>query len=75
MRCKEPHVERPNRVVGYPVTPLLFAGVCVFLIHAAVTYKPWIAAAACGLLLLGLGVWWLDKCSAPSRAPAGSEQA
>lgn len=74
LRRKEPHVERPYRVVGYPVTPLLFAGVCVFLIHAAVTYKPWIAAAACGLLLLGLGVWWLDKCSAPPRAPAGSEQ-
>jgi len=69
LRRKEPHLERPYRVIGYPVTPLLFAGVCVFLIHAAVIYKPGIAAAAAGLLLLGLGVWWRSTWPRGGRSP------
>lgn len=72
LRRKEPHLERPYRVIGYPVTPLLFAGVCVFLIHAAVIYKPGIAAAAAGLLLLGLGVWWREQRLAARRTFPGT---
>lgn len=54
LRRREPDVERPYRVTGYPYTPLAFAAVCGFLIHSAVTYKPWIAAAALLILLAGL---------------------
>lgn len=61
LRRKDPGVERPYRVWGYPVTPLLFAAVCLFLIHSAVVYKPWIALVAVGLLLLGLPLWWLSN--------------
>jgi len=57
LRFKEPRVERPYRVLGYPVTPLVFASVCAFLIYSAVVYKPWIALWSCGLLLLGLPLW------------------
>jgi APA family basic amino acid/polyamine antiporter len=57
LRRKEPHVERPYHVAGYPVTPIVFAGVCVFLIYSAVVYKPWIALMSGGLLLLGLPLW------------------
>jgi amino acid transporter len=61
LRRKEPHVERPFRVPGYPITPLIFAGVCLFLIHSAVTYKPVIAVAAGVLLLAGVGLWWMTS--------------
>jgi len=54
LRRREPGVERPFRVVGYPVTPIVFAGVCAFLIYSAVIYKPWVAGGAVVLLLLGL---------------------
>jgi amino acid transporter len=57
LRFKDPDRERPYRVWGYPVTPLVFAGVCGFLIYSAVTYKPLVAASACGLLALGLPLW------------------
>jgi len=60
LRFKEPHVERPYRVAGYPVTPVIFAGACLFLIYSAVTYKPWIAAISGGLLLAGLPLWRLS---------------
>ncbi len=65
LRRKEPAQERPYRVLGYPFTPLAFAGVCLFLIYSAVTYKPWIALISCGFLLLGLVVWKLEN--APKR--------
>lgn len=61
LRRKEPGRERPFRVPGYPFTPLVFAGVCLLLIHSAVVYKPRIALAACGLLLLGFPVLKLSN--------------
>jgi amino acid transporter len=57
LRLKEPEVDRPYRVPGYPLTPLVFAGVCAFLIYSAIDYKPWIALASCGLLAMGLPLW------------------
>lgn len=62
LRRKEPDVERPCRVPGYPLVPLVFAGVCGFLIYSAAVYKPWIAATTCGVLLLGVPIrWWSGK--------------
>lgn len=56
-RKQAPQARQPFRVPGYPVTPLIFVGVCLFLIHAAATYKPKIALMAGGLLLVGGVVW------------------
>lgn len=67
LRRKEPRVERPYRVVGYPFTPLVFAGACVFLIYSAVVYKPWIALISSGLLLAGLPLWRLSNHMASSK--------
>ena len=69
LRFKEPHVDRPYRVTGYPFTTLIFCAVCCFLIYSAVTYKPWIAAVSGGIFLLGLPIYW-----ATSRAPAGNRE-
>lgn len=38
LRFKEPGVERPYKVTGYPVTTLVFCAVCGFLIYSCVTY-------------------------------------
>ncbi|OHB59270.1 MAG: hypothetical protein A2167_05545, partial [Planctomycetes bacterium RBG_13_46_10] len=38
LRHKEPHVERPYRVTGYPLTTIIFCAVCAFLIYSAVSY-------------------------------------
>jgi len=54
LRRREPNVPRPFRVVGYPLTPIIFAAVCAFLVYSAITYKPWVAGGAVVLLLLGL---------------------
>jgi amino acid transporter len=57
LRWKDPGVERPYRVTGYPFTTLVFCVVCGFLIYSAVTYKPVIAAAALGIILLGVPIY------------------
>lgn len=75
LRSKEPVRERPFRVPGYPVTPLVFAAVCLFLIRSAVLYKPAVALAAGALLLLGLPLWWLSLRLPPRTIAAGSAQA
>jgi amino acid transporter len=38
LRLKEPAVDRPYKVTGYPVTTLIFCAVCGFLIYSCVTY-------------------------------------
>ena len=60
LRWKEPHVERPYRVTGYPVTTLIFCAVCGFLVYSAVVYKPWVAAVSCIILPLGLPLYWIS---------------
>jgi basic amino acid/polyamine antiporter, APA family len=61
LRWREPDVRRPYRVTGYPATTLAFCAVCGFLIYSAVEYKPVISAAALGVMLLGLPIYWLTN--------------
>ncbi len=68
LRRKEPNVERPYRVPGYPLTPLVFSAACVFLIYNAIIYKPHIAAISCLLVPTGLLLYWLSARRGPPSA-------
>lgn len=61
LRRKDPTLERPYRVWGYPATPIVFAACCAFLAVSAVAYKPWVALSALGILLLGLPLYALSR--------------
>lgn len=61
LRIKDPSAERVYKTTGYPVTTLVFCAVCLFLIVAAVQYRPLIAACAGLLILLGVPVYWLSE--------------
>jgi len=67
LRHKEPNVPRPYRVTGYPAPTIIFCLACAFLIYSAVIYKPLIAWASVGLLLLGLPVYFLSARQRPDR--------
>jgi amino acid transporter len=69
LRRKERGVERPYRVTGYPAPILVFSAVCAYLIYSAVDYKPWIAAASGGILLVGLPIYWLTSLRGADAAP------
>lgn len=62
LRRREPDLPRPFRVPLYPWPTVVFAAVCAFLIHAAVTYRPVTAAVAAGLILAGVPVQrWVER--------------
>lgn len=58
LRYKDPQQPRPYKVTGYPFTPLFFAAVCGYMIYGAIDYKPMISLAACGIVLLGLPIYY-----------------
>ncbi len=49
----EPHASRPYRVPLYPVTPLLFCGVCVYMLFSSLAYTGKGALVGVGVLAVG----------------------
>jgi len=76
LRFREPGVERPYRVTGYPLTPLIFSGVCGFLIYSSINYakavKPTSLKVLAVMLVAGLLVYWLTAARQvrPTKGPA-----
>jgi amino acid transporter len=60
LRWREPGVERPYRVTGYPVIPLVFAACCGLLIYGAWDYWPTAAHISASILLAGLPIYWVS---------------
>lgn len=73
LRFKEPGVERPYKVTGYPVTPLIFSGVCALLIYSSLNYarnfKPKSLMVLAAMLVTGLLIYGLTE-ALPRRAKA-----
>jgi len=71
LRFKEPNVERPYRVTGYPATTLIFSAVCALLIYSCVTYalatRRVSIVVLLGVLLAGMLVYWLTDVRGPAR--------
>ncbi len=71
LRYKEPHVERPYKVTGYPVTTLIFSAVCALLIYSCVTYA--LATRRVSIIVLlsvlaaGMVVYWLTDVRGSTR--------
>ena len=59
LRRREPDVERPFRVPGYPWTPMVFVGSAFALVVNVIVATPWDAAKGLGIVLLGCPVYWL----------------
>jgi APA family basic amino acid/polyamine antiporter len=73
LRVREPEVERPFRVPFYPWLPLLFAGVCGYMLWSSLAYVQAGAWLGVGVLALGgLLMRWLQRgeSTCPST-PAG----
>ncbi len=54
LRRKEPEAERPFRVPLYPLTPLLFCAVCLYMLRSSLAYTGIGALAGVGVLLVGI---------------------
>jgi APA family basic amino acid/polyamine antiporter len=53
LRRKWPAAERPYRTFGYPILPLLFVCVALWLVLNTLVHRP--VESLIGLLLIGLG--------------------
>ena len=69
LRFRQPHLPRPYRAWGYPVTPLLFLGLSGWTLAFILRDKPW--ESLYGLATLGVGglVYFLTTRLAVSPAP------
>ena len=65
LRRREPHVPRPYRVIGYPVTPILFCLCCVFMLYSSIAYamsqKPVALLVAAAVLLAGVPIYGFTR--------------
>lgn len=61
LRFKDPATPRPFRATGYPFPTIVFCLVCLFLIVAAVDYRPVMAVASLAVILLGLPAFLLSE--------------
>lgn len=61
LRRQDPETPRPYRVLGYPITVLLFAAVCLFMIYSAVTYRPLIAGISLCVMAIGGVAYFLQR--------------
>ncbi len=73
LRFREPGVERPYKVSGYPILTLVFCAACAFLIYSSVkfalSFKPKSFFVLIGTLALGLVIYWLTDVRRKQLAP------
>ena len=60
LRFTQPTLPRPYRVWGYPVTPLLFLAVSLFMMINLVVQRPVQSLAGLGMMLTGLAIYGLS---------------
>lgn len=73
LRFRERDVERPYKVTGYPITPLIFSGVCAFLIYSSLNYaravKPKSLVVLAIVLAVGIAIYLLTRGRRTQAAP------
>ena len=68
MRITHPKLARPYRAWGYPVTPIIFLSVTLFIMYYLVVNRPLQSLAGFALMLAGLVVYYVSRplSNAPS---------
>jgi amino acid transporter len=61
LRRKEPHAFRPFRVPLYPVTPLVFCGLCLYMLQSSLSYTGIGALVGVGVLLAGVPLLFIVR--------------
>ena len=61
LRIRDPQAERPYRVPFFPVVPMIFCGMCVFMLYRSTEYaleqEPAEAIVVAGLVLVGIPLY------------------
>ncbi|MBY4594545.1 amino acid permease [Ottowia caeni] len=66
LRVREPQTPRPFKVPLYPVLPLLFSAVCLYMLWSSLVYVKAGALAGVGVLIVGGALLWaLERAPRP----------
>jgi len=71
LRAKDPHIKRPFSAPFYPLEPILFVGMCYFMLFSAISYAKGLSLLGIVPLLLGLPLYFLSQ-AATRRNGSGS---
>jgi APA family basic amino acid/polyamine antiporter len=61
LRVKRPDVPRPYRAFGYPVLPLIYIAMAIFIEVQLLRYKPQYTWPGLIIVVLGVPVYWVWK--------------
>jgi APA family basic amino acid/polyamine antiporter len=67
MRIREPKAERSFKVWGYPITPLVFMAISIWLLYFGFTKARVESLAGLGTALAGLIIYFIDKAAGKSK--------
>lgn len=70
LRRRRPDLERPYRVWGYPVVPIVFLVSSVGMVVNALVTRPVDTGITFGIILLGLPVYWVWRRFTPAPVTA-----
>jgi basic amino acid/polyamine antiporter, APA family len=72
MRMTDPQLPRPYRAWGYPVTPLVFLIVTLFMMYYLAVNRPLQSLAGFAMMLAGLGIYYVSRLlsNVPSSDPS-----
>jgi basic amino acid/polyamine antiporter, APA family len=68
MRITHPELPRPYRAWGYPVTPLIFLSVTLFMMYYLIVNRPLQSLAGVAMMSVGLVIYFASRLS--SNVPA-----
>jgi len=68
LRVREPNLERPYRVWGYPLTPLIFLLMSAYLLIYSAYRNPWESGFGFLTLLAGILIYFLCRGKGPQSA-------
>jgi APA family basic amino acid/polyamine antiporter len=72
MRITHPDLPRPYRAWGYPVTPIIFLSVTLFMMYYLVVNRPLQSLGGVAMMLAGLVVYYISR--PVSNAPSDVSQ-
>jgi APA family basic amino acid/polyamine antiporter len=61
LRQRDPHIERRFHVPLFPLLPLIFCGMCAYMLYSALDYAKSIALIGALPLALGLPLYWISR--------------
>jgi APA family basic amino acid/polyamine antiporter len=67
LRFKRPELKRPYRLWGYPIVPLLFVLIHLWIVWGSVTERPKESLIGLFIVCLGIPVYWIWKSKSARR--------